>query len=140
MSAKEFLERARHLDDAINSQVAELTHLRELSMKISSSRLEERIDHSAPQEAPFVKWVERIVDKEKEINEEIDRLVAIKLEISCFIDKIDNPQWQRLLRSRYVLCKEWTEVAEEMGYGISSVYRIHKQIMDFLGKEVKVGS
>lgn len=140
MSVKNFLERARHLDDSINSQVAELTHLRELSMKISSSRLEEHIDHSSPQEAPFAKWVERIVDKEKEINEEIDRLVAVKLEISNFIDKIDNPRWQRLLRSRYVLCKDWTEVAEEMGYGISSVYRIHKQIMDFLGEELKVGS
>ena len=140
MSVKDFLERARHLDDAINSQVAELAHLRELSMKIGSSRLEEHIDRSTPQEAPFAKWVERIVDKEKEINEEIDRLVAVKLEISDYIDKIDNPQWQRLLRSRYVLCKEWADVAEEMGYGISSVYRIHKQIMNFLGEELKVSS
>ena len=135
MSVKDFLERARHLDDAINSQVAELTHLRELSMKINGSRLEEHIDHSAQQEAPFAKWVERIVDKEKEINDEIDRLVAVKLEISRFIDKLDNPQWQRLLRSRYVLCKEWADVAEEMGYGISSVYRIHKQIMNFFGEK-----
>lgn len=76
MSVKEFLERARHLDDGINSPIAELTHLRELSMKISSSRLEEHIDHSAPQEAPFVKLVERIVDKEREINAAIDKLVA----------------------------------------------------------------
>ena len=82
MSVKDFLERARHLDDAINSQVAELAHLRELSMKISSSRLEEHIDRSSPQEAPFTKWVERIVDKEKEINAAIDKLVAVKLEIS----------------------------------------------------------
>ena len=74
MSVKDFLERARHLDDDINSQIAELTHLREMSMKISRSRLEEHIDHSSPQEAPFAKWVERIVDKEKEINAAIDKL------------------------------------------------------------------
>ena len=140
MVVKNFLERARHLDEAINAQLAEMTHLRELSLKVSSSRLEEHISHSKPTEAPYAKWVERIVDKEKEINEEIDRLVAVKLEISDYIDKIDNPQWQRLLRSRYVLCKEWADVAEEMGYGMSSVYRIHKQIMNFLGEELKVSS
>lgn len=137
MNVKDFLEQARHLDDAINSQVAELTQLRELSMKISSSRMEEHVSHSTPNEAPFAKWVEQIVDKEKEINAEIDKLIAVKLEISRYIDKIDNPQWQCLLRSRYVLCKEWVEVAEELGYGLSSIYRIHKQIIDFLTKNSK---
>lgn len=128
MSVKDFLERARHLDDAINSQVAELTHLRDLSMKISSSRLEEHIDHSAPQEAPFAKWVERIVDKEKEINAAIDKLVAVKLEISDYIDGIDNPLWQTLLRHRYVLCKSWPDVAVALDSSLRTVQRLHKKI------------
>ena len=129
MGVKDFFERARHLDDAINSQVAELTHLRDLSMKISSSRLEERISHSAPQEAPYAKWVERIVDKEKEINAEIDKLVAVKLEISDYISTIENAEWQSLLRNRYVLCRQWSEVAEAMGYSVSTVKRRHKKIL-----------
>ena len=129
MSVKEFLERARHLDDGINSQIAELTHLRELSMKISSSRLEEHIDHSAPQEAPFAKWVERIVDKEKEINDNIDRLVAVKLEISDYIGTVESVEWQCLLRNRYVLCKQWSDVAEAMGYSVSTVKQLHKKIL-----------
>ena len=129
MGVKDFFERARHLDDAMNSQVAELTHLRDLSMKISSSRLEERISHSAPQEAPYAKWVERIVDKEKEINAEIDKLVAVKLEISDYISTIDNAEWQSLLRNRYVLCRQWSEVAEAMGYSVSTVKRRHKKIL-----------
>ena len=132
MGVKKFLERARHLDEAINSKIAELDHLRELSLKIGSSRLEEHVSHSRANEAPFVKWVERIIDKEKEINDEIDRLVEIKLEISDFIGKIDNPEWQCLLRSRYVMCRSWIEVAEEMHYGLSTVYRTHKKILDAL--------
>lgn len=129
MSVKEFLERARHLDDGINSQIAELTHLRELSMKISSSRLEEHIDHSVPQEAPFAKWVERIVDKEREINAAIDKLVAVKLEISDYIGTVESVEWQGLLRNRYVLCKQWSDVAEAMGYSVSTVKRLHKKIL-----------
>lgn len=139
MTAKKFLERALQLDERIASHVAELNQYRRLAMNITSSRLDERVSHSAPNEAPFAKWVERIVDKEKEINEEIDRLVSIKLEISSFIDRIDSPRWQCLLRSRYVMCRPWSAVAEEMNYGMSSVYRVHKQIMDILDKKAVVG-
>ena len=134
MAVKEFLERALHLDGEIDAKVAELAHLRELSMKIGTSNLEERVTHSAPKEAPFAKWVERIVDKEKEINTEIDKLVDVKLEISDFIDGIDNPQWQSLLRHRYVLCKSWPDVAVEMDKGLSTVFRIHKTILENLEK------
>lgn len=134
MDVREFLERALHLDGAIDAQVAELAHLRELSLKIGTSKLEERVTHSAPKEAPFAKWVERIVDKEREINAEIDKLVDIKLEISDFIDGIGNPQWQSLLRHRYVLCKPWPDVAVEMGCSLRTIYRLHKKILRNLQK------
>ena len=134
MDVREFLERALHLDGAIDAQVAELAHLRELSLKIGTSKLEERVTRSAPKEAPFAKWVERIVDKEREINAEIDKLVDIKLEISDFIDGIGNPQWQSLLRHRYVLCKPWPDVAVEMGCSLRTIYRLHKKILKNLQK------
>ncbi|EGK59208.1 hypothetical protein HMPREF9081_1712 [Centipeda periodontii DSM 2778] len=129
MSVREFLERARHLDDAINAQIAELNHLRELSMKISGSRLEERVSHRKPTEAPYAKWVERIIDKEKEINENIYRFLAVKMEISDFIDKIDNPEWQSLLRRRYVLCKSWPDIAVDMFSSLRTVQRLHNKIL-----------
>ena len=138
MTAKEFLGRSLQLDEQINSYVEELDQYRRLSMNISGSNLDERVSHSPPNEAPFVKWVEQIVDKEKEINEAIDRLVAVKVEISNFIDKINNPKWQCLLRSRYVMCRPWSAVADDMNYGISSVYRIHKKILDYLDKKIVV--
>ena len=129
MGVKDFLERARHLDDAINAGLAELAHLRSLSLKISSSRMEEHVSHSAPQEAPFAKWVEQMVDKEKEINAEIDKLIAVKLEISDYISTVHNVEWQCLLRNRYVLCKQWSDVAYAMGCSVSTVKRLHKKIL-----------
>ena len=129
MSVKDFLERAIRVDALINSHLAELHQCRRLAEGIGGSRLEEHIDHSAPEEAPYAKWVERIIDKEKTINAEIDRLVAIKMEISNFIDKIDNPEWQCLLRYRYVLCKQWVDIAEDMHCSLRSIHRLHKKIL-----------
>ena len=137
MRVKAFLGRALHIDDMINSEMAELDSLRRLSMNIGGSRLDEKVTHSAPSEAPFAKWVERIVDKEKEVNEKIDRLVAIKMEISDFIDKVQNARWQRLLRTRYVMCKSWPDVAVEMNCGLSTVFWLHKKILQNLENESK---
>lgn len=132
MNTKEFLEQAMYLDADIDAKVAELSSLRQLSMRISSSRTDEHVQHSALTEAPFAKWVERIVDKEKEIDEEIDRLVAAKLEISSFIDKVESPEWRGILRSRYMLCQPWKEIADKMGCSLSSIMRKHKIILDKL--------
>ncbi len=132
MAAKEFLSRALKLDQLINSKLEELNQCRNLAESINGSRFDECVSHSAPEEASYAKWVERIVEKEKELDAEIDRLVAVKMEISDFIGKINNPQWQCLLRNRYVLGKTWAEIAEEMGYSIRNVLRLHKKILENL--------
>ena len=132
MAAKEFLSRALKLDQLINSKLEELNQCRRLAESINGSSFDERVSHSAPEEASYAKWVERIVEKEKELDAEIDRLVDVKMEISDFIGKINNPQWQCLLRNRYVLGKTWAEIGEEMNCTIRNVLRLHKKILENL--------
>ena len=129
MGVKEFLEQAIHLNGLINTQLAELEYYRRLSLNIGSSRLEEHVSHSKPNEAPYAKWVERIRDKENEINAEIDRLVSLKLEIGGFIDRLDNPKWQCILRSRYILGLSWSKIAEEMDCSLRHIQRLHNEII-----------
>ena len=80
MAVKEFLGWALKLDQLIDSKLAELSQCRRLAESINGSRLDERVSHSSPEEASYAKWVERIVEKEKELDAEIDRLVDVKLE------------------------------------------------------------
>lgn len=138
MGVKEFLEQALLIDNRINAQLATLDHYRRLSKNIGNSRLEEHVSHSKPTEAPYVKWIEKITDKENEINAEIDHLVNLKLEINNFIDGVGNPEWQCILRSRYILGLSWSKIAEEMDCGLSTIQRIHKQIIEKLEKRAKI--
>lgn len=133
MDVKKFLRQAVELDALIDSHMKERDRYRQLSMTISSSRLEEHVSHSTPTEAPYAKWVECLVDKEREIDKEIDRLVSLKVEIDSFIDSVGNPKWQRILRSRYVMCMPWADVAEEMNCSLRHIQRIHKKILEDLG-------
>ena len=132
MGVKEFLERAIHLDGLIDIQMAELDQYRRLSLKIGGSRLEEHVSHSAPTEAPYAKWVERIVDKEQEMNDSIDRLLAAKEEINRFIDGVSDPRWQRILRSRYIMGFSWSKIAQDMGCTVRHAQRMHKEILQNL--------
>ena len=129
MAVKEYLGRALQLDQLIHSKMEEVNQFRRLAESISAGCLEEHVSRSAPEEASYTKWVERIVEKEKELDADIDRLVSVKMEISGFIGRVGNPQWQCLLRSRYVMGKSWAQIAEEMDCSLRSVHRLHKKII-----------
>jgi len=68
------------------------------------------------------RWV-RILD-EKEINEDIDRLVDLKADIIETISQVDDPTGQLLLEMRYINGKTWEEVAMDLGFDRRWVLRL----------------
>ena len=55
MTAKEYLSQAYRLDQRIDSNIAEITRLREMACGISSPSWEEKVQTSRNTDAPFVK-------------------------------------------------------------------------------------
>jgi len=82
--------------------------------------------------------VVKIVDLEKEINEDIDRLVDVKAEIMETISQVDDPICQLLLEMRYISGKAWEEVARELNYNDRSVFKIHGRALKKI-KKIKRG-
>ena len=62
MTAKEYLKQAYRIDHRINSDIAELGRLREMSTSISSPNLGDKVQISHSGDAPFMKCLERIYD------------------------------------------------------------------------------
>ena len=81
MTAKEYLSQAYRLDQRINSNIEEVTMLREMASSISSPSWGEKVQTSRSTEAPFVRSLEKIMDLEDTINKEIDTLVCLKKQI-----------------------------------------------------------
>ena len=81
MTAKEYLSQAYRLDQRIDSNIAEITRLREMACGISSPSWEEKVQTSRNTDAPFVRCLEKIMDLEKVVNSEIDTLVDLKRQI-----------------------------------------------------------
>ena len=78
MTAKEYLSQAYRLDQRIDSNIAEITRLREMACGISSPSWEEKVQTSRNTDASFVRCLEKIMDLEKVVNGEIDTLVDLK--------------------------------------------------------------
>lgn len=80
-------------------------------------------------DSPNVKSMEnticKIVDLEQEINRDIDRLVDLKAEAREALAQLTNPDESLILEMRYLLRNTWEEIAEETGYSVRHVTRLH---------------
>ncbi len=141
MKVKEYLSQALWLDQKINSKLEQLETLRALATKVTAKLAEEKVSGGNNTKGHMENAVVKIVDLEKEINEDIDRLVDIKTEIMDTISQVDDPVCQLLLWMRYVSGKTWEEVAWELDYNDRTVFKIHgralKKIEEIKKRAVK---
>lgn len=69
--------------------------------------------------------IAKIVDLEKQINDEIDHFVDLKKEIHDVIEAVKSPDQRLVLRCRYIEFLTWEKTAEIMNYSIKQIHRIH---------------
>lgn len=126
MTAKEYLNQARHLDALINCRLREIDYWRDLSSSVSGMRFD-GMPHSPnrPTEAPFVKCLEKIDEIQWSVEEKVAYLVRLKEEINTAIDKLEDRDEQLVLRYRYLDDCTWEEISRMLNVSLRTVHRIH---------------
>ena len=102
MTAKEYLNQARHLDALINCRLREIDYWRDLSSSVSGSNFEPHYNPNKPTEAPFVRCLEKIDAIQRDVAGKIAYLVRLKGEINTAIDALEMRDEQLVLRYRYL--------------------------------------
>ena len=125
MNAKEYLSQALWLDQRINSKLEHLETLRTLALRVSANLSEEKVSGGNNTRSHMENIVVKIVDLEREINEDIDKLVSLKAEIMEIIDQVDDPVSQMILEMRYINGKTWDEIAADIKFDIRTAFRVH---------------
>ena len=124
MTAKDFLEQVRYVDRAIDSKLEQVERLRNESTK-ATSLVSDMPRSSSPNLQRLEDTIIKIIDLEHEINRDIDWLVDLKKAARVSINAMTNPDERLILELRYMCYKTWPEIAEEMGFSESNVYRLH---------------
>ena len=129
MKPKEYFGQAYRLDQRINSKLEQVTSLNELATKCTSTLtgMPRGSKHSA---STMAEAIDKIIDLQAEINNDIDQLVDLKREMVKLIKAVDNTEYQTLLELRYLCFKTWEQIAVDMGYNVRHVYRIHDEAVE----------
>ena len=125
MTAKKYLNQARHLDALINCRLREIDYWRDLSSSVSGSNFEPHYNPNKPTEVPFVRCLEKIDTIQRDVAEKIAYLVRLKGEINTAIDALEMRDEQLVLRYRYLDDCTWEEISRMLNVSLRTVHRIH---------------
>ena len=126
MTAKEYLNQARHLDALINCRLREIDYWRDLSSSVACMKFDGMpLSPNHPTEAPFVRCLEKIDEIQKDVEDKVAYLVRLKEEINMAIDMLASRDEQLLLRYRYLDDFTWEEIARMLNVSLRTVHRIH---------------
>lgn len=115
MTAKEYLQRIRHIDNIIKSKIDVVSRLREISTKVGS--IDTTVDKvQVPYKSRMEAIIVKIADLEADIDKDIDKLITLKKEVMGRIDSLTNNDHKLLLNLRYLNLCSWEEIAVKMSY------------------------
>lgn len=130
MQTKEYLNQAYRLNELIRSNKLELDELRVLSESVSGiDTSKEPSGSSGSSDAGFAKIITKIIDLEKVIKDDIERMLSLKLDIRLTIDAVKNNDEKLLLKLRYLNFMQWEKICHEMNISMRTVHRIHSQAL-----------
>ena len=129
MTPKEYLSRYRDLGRSIDAKRAQLQRLREQATQITQAISPDRVQSSGDPDR-LSAAVAQIADAVTDIEQQIDRREAVRLEIEDAIAKVPDGAQRVLLEYRYLAGYTFERIAVEMHYSYKQVCRIHGNALE----------
>lgn len=86
--------------------------------------------HGSGVSNPVEKSVERIMKLEKKLEDRRCRAAEQMVKIENYISSIKDPEARLIFSKRYIEFKTWVKISMEMYMGESTVFRIHKKVLE----------
>ncbi len=118
MTAKEYLSQYKDLNDSINAKLEQVGELRRKAQTVSSGSSDGA--HSSTPRDRIGEITVRIVDLEREINEDIDRSIDLQREIRAAIATVPDVRLRTLLEYKYINLLTLDETAVRMKLQLSA--------------------
>ncbi len=128
MNAKEFLEQATVLNEKINMDFLHRQKLKELLEQISggSVALHERVQGGQLPDSPASKLVDKITDLDRLIEQELAEYDTVMEQIKEAIAACGDYNEIKIIKSKYMQEKTWTEIGQEINLSERRILEIHK--------------
>lgn len=132
--AKEYFAQIRKTDRLIHRLDSTIATLRSSLTSIGCELKQDKVQTSGPKNS-LEETICKIDELERTINARIDELVSMKQEAFTMINRIPDLDQQNILIARYIDGKKWLDIAFDLNFSISQVYKIHgKALISFSEK------
>ena len=132
--AKEYFAQIRKTDRLIQRLTDTVNTLRSGLTSQNYELKPDKVQTSGPKDT-LGETIVKIMSLEEDINTRIDELVSMKKEAFSMISKIPDLDQQNVLVGRYIDGKKWLDIAFDLNFSISQVYKIHgKALISFSEK------
>ena len=128
--AKEYLRKVKLCDTHINNKLAELERLKAMVQKITATWRDDVISGGSRSQDKLGDAVARIIDLQRELNNDIDNYVDMKQEIRGIVDKIEDANQVDVIYKRYFLYESFEQIACEMHMTFRNVLYIHGKALE----------
>ena len=130
MQVKEFLNKIRHIDAMIDCKRDQIKDLRDRLTSISCPMGEKVQSTKDPDK--FTNPVSKIIELEKEINDDIDKLIDLKRIARKVIEQLDNEVEKMVLYKRYFENKTFEQISVELNYSWRRIHQFHGDALNKL--------
>ena len=132
-NAREYFSKAYRIDHRIRSKLEQLESLNALATRATTT-LSGMPRNPSRSTSSMADVIDKIIDLQEEINQDIDSLVDLKREIMNIIKSIENTEYQTLLEKRYLCFLTWEKIAVDMCYTIHHLYKMHNAALEVCSK------
>lgn len=134
MTVKKYLSRYRTLDDSINAKLEQVEELRRKAQTVGGGGDRTGARSSQPRDR-VGEITNRLVDLEREINEEIDQSVDLQREIRAAIAAVSEERLRTLLEYKYINGFTLEQIAVAMNYSYPQICRLHGKALMLVRKD-----
>lgn len=132
MNVYKWLEQVRKLDELINAKIAERDRLIALATDVSAKPMDGMpYSNTGTVSQRMQNAVINLIMLEQELDKIIDKYVDYKQEVVATLEKLPDKEYG-VLHRHYIRYMTWEQVAEDMGYSTTQVWRIKKNGLKIL--------
>lgn len=135
--AKALLIEVKRQISYVHTLEEELKQLRLEAMQLKSPSIGDAVQNN--HRADLSETVERIEEYAGKVQDEVDRLIRMKLDAELLIKADPDRTRRAVLRRRYFLCQSWTEISSAMHYGKTVIFKMHHDSLEVLDLYLKEG-
>lgn len=140
MSAKEWLEQVKKLDQLINAKLAERDRLKDIATDISPKMPDGMPgNHTGSVSQRMQNAVCALVDLEHKLDGLIDKYIDCKQKVVKALEQLPEKEYG-VLHRHYIKYMTWEKVAEDMGYSTVHVWRIKNSAIEHLDNILQLDS